>query len=182
MAAFRSTLVETRDAALLLHVVDAHDPERRARIGQVDEVLREIGAEDVEQLLVYNKIDLTGDEARLERDSQGRVRRVFVSAVTGAGIDLLLLALHERLGGELLKGSVTLASGEGRIRARLYELAAVTAETGLEAGGWSLELAIPRRKLARLVSKEGLDPGRFELSPCSLDASFIQSEVPANGA
>ena len=182
VAAFRSTLVETRDAALLLHVVDAHDPERRARIGQVDEVLREIGAEDVEQLLVYNKIDLTGDEARLERDSQGRVRRVFVSAVTGAGIDLLLQALHERLGGELLKGSVTLASGEGRIRARLYELAAVTAETGLEAGGWSLELAIPRRKLARLVSKEGLDPGRFELSPCSLDASFIQSEVPANGA
>lgn len=182
VAAFKSTLVETRDAALLLHVVDAHDPERRARIGQVNEVLAEIGAEDADQLLVFNKIDLSGDEARLERDDQGRVRRVFVSAVTGAGIDLLLQALHERLGGELLKGTVILGSGEGRIRARLYEMAAVTAETGLEEGGWSLELVIPRRKLARLVSKEGLDPGRFELSPCSLDASFIQSEVLAHGA
>ncbi len=77
---------------------------------------------------------------------------------------------------------MTLGSGEGRIRARLYELAAVTAETGLEEGGWSLELVIPRRKLARLVSKEGLDPARFDLLPCSLDASFIQSEVPASSA
>lgn len=182
VAAFKSTLVETRDAALLLHVVDAHDPERRARIGQVDAVLREIGAEDAEQLLVFNKIDLSGDEARLERDHQGRARRVYVSAVTGAGIDLLLQALHERLGGELLKGAVILGAEEGRIRARLYELAAVTAETALEEGGWSLELVIPRRKLARLLSKEGLDTGRFELSPCSLDASFIQSEPVAHGA
>jgi GTP-binding protein HflX len=182
VAAFKSTLIETRDATLLLHVVDAHDPERRARIEQVDEVLKEIGAEDVEQLLVYNKIDLSGDEARLERDSQGRARRVFISSVTGAGIDLLLQALHERLGGELLRGQLTLGSGEGRIRARLYELAAVIAETELEEGGWSLELVIPRRKLARLVSKEGLDPARFDLLPCSLDASFIQSEVPASSA
>jgi GTP-binding protein HflX len=182
VAAFKSTLVETRDAALLLHVVDAHDPERRARIEQVDEVLDEIGAEDVDQLLVYNKIDLSGDEARLERDGEGRVNRVFVSAVTGEGIDLLLQALHERLGGELLRGSIVLDSTEGRIRARLYELAAVQSESELEDGGWSVQIVIPRRKLARLVSKEALDLGRFVLVPCSAVPGSIQSELQARGA
>jgi GTP-binding protein HflX len=182
VAAFKSTLVETRDAALLLHVVDAHDPERRARIEQVDEVLRDIGAEQVEQLLVYNKIDLTGDEPRLERDELGRAYRVFVSAVTGQGMDMLLQALHERLGGELLKGSMTLGAAEGRIRARLYELGAVESESELEEGGWSLQVVIPRRKLARLVSKEGLDPGRFGLLPCSAVPASIQSGVQAGGA
>ncbi len=182
VAAFKSTLVETRDATLLLHVVDAHDPERRERIVQVDEVLEDIGAETVDQLLVFNKIDLSGDEPRLERDGQGRVRSVFVSAVTGEGLDLLLQALHERLGGELLRGNLRLESGEGRIRALLYDLSAVQAETELEEGGWSLQVVLPRRKLARLVSKEGLDPQRFDLAPCTADPSFLQSEVQTGSA
>jgi GTP-binding protein HflX len=182
VAAFKSTLVETRDATLLLHVVDAHDPERRERIRQVDEVLEDIGAESVDQLLVFNKIDLSDDEPRLERDGQGRVSSVFVSAVTGEGLDLLLQALHERLGGELLRGDLRLESGEGRIRALLYDLSAVQGETELEEGGWLLQVVLPRRKLARLISKEGLDSQRFDLAPCTADLSFLQSGIRTGSA
>src|SRR5690606_5593452 len=95
VAAFRSTLQETRDADLLLHVIDAHDEERHDRIEQVNRVLRELGAEDVPQIEVFNKIDLTGDAPRLERDADGRVTRVWLSAATGAGLDLLQEALAE---------------------------------------------------------------------------------------
>jgi GTP-binding protein HflX len=182
VAAFRSTLVETRDAALLLHVIDASDPERRERIKQVDEVLEEIGANDVDQLLVFNKIDLTEDAPRIERDGDGRARSVFVSAVTGQGMDLLHQALHERLGGELVRGRLHLSSAEGKLRARLYDLAAVEREQEDQDGGWDLEIALPRLKLARLSRQEGLDIDRLQASPCAGDDSFLQSEACAAGA
>jgi len=182
VAAFRSTLVETRDASLLLHVVDASDPERHQRIDQVNEVLREIGAQDVDQLLVFNKIDLTGDAPRVERDGEGRPRGVFVSAVAGQGMDLLLEALHERLGGELIRGRLALLPAEGRVRARLYELAAVEGEQELEQGGWLLELALPRLKFTRLCHREGVDPQRLRPLPCAASDSFLQSEACAAGA
>jgi GTP-binding protein HflX len=182
VAAFRSTLVETRDAALLLHVIDASDPERRERIKQVDEVLEEIGAHDVDQLLVFNKIDLTEDAPRIERDGEGRARSVFVSAVTGQGMDLLHQALHERLGGELVRGRLHLSSAEGKLRARLYDLAAVEREQEDQDGGWDLEIALPRLKLARLSRQEGLDIDRLQASPCADGDSFLQSEACAAGA
>jgi len=182
VAAFRSTLVETRDAALLLHVIDASDPERRERIRQVDEVLAEIGAHDVDQLLVFNKIDLTDDAPRIERDGDGRARSVFVSAVTGQGMDLLHQALHERLGGELVRGRLHLSSAEGKLRARLYDLAAVEREQEDQDGGWDLEIALPRLKLARLSRQEGLDIDRLQASPCAGGDSFLQSEACAAGA
>jgi GTP-binding protein HflX len=94
--AFRSTLEETRDAALLLHVVDAFSEERLDLIAQVNRVLHAIGAEDVPQLEIYNKIDqIEGCKPRLERDASGRTRRVWLSAVSGEGIDLLRQALTE---------------------------------------------------------------------------------------
>jgi GTP-binding protein HflX len=94
--AFRSTLEETRDAALLLHVVDAFSEERLELIAQVNKVLHTIGAEDVPQLEIYNKIDrIDGCKPRLERDASGRIRRVWLSAVSGEGIDLLRQALAE---------------------------------------------------------------------------------------
>jgi GTP-binding protein HflX len=90
VAAFRSTLQETQEADLLLHVIDAHDDNRHAAIEQVNAVLKEIGAEAVPQIEVYNKIDLLPASApRMERDEQGNVRRVWVSAASGGGLDLL---------------------------------------------------------------------------------------------
>lgn len=98
VAAFRSTLQETHEADMLLHVIDAHDDNRHAAMEQVNAVLKEIGADGVPQIEVYNKIDLVpGCLPHIERDEQGRVRRVWVSAVSGAGLNLLREAVAEHV-------------------------------------------------------------------------------------
>lgn len=95
VAAFRSTLEETIQADLLLHVVDASNPVRDDQISEVNKVLAEIDAGDIPQLMVYNKVDLTGMQAGFERDDCDRIARVFLSAKSGAGLDGLRLALSE---------------------------------------------------------------------------------------
>ncbi len=95
VAAFRATLEETVQADLLLHVVDSASEDRDAQIDAVNEVLAEIGAAEVPQILVWNKIDLTRAEPAVERSDCGNIRRVFLSARTGEGLDLLREALAE---------------------------------------------------------------------------------------
>ncbi len=95
VAAFRATLEETVHADLLLHVVDAASPVRNEQIEQVNAVLHEIGADHIPQILVWNKIDLAGLAPGVERDEYDKIRRVFVSAQTGAGIELLRTAIAE---------------------------------------------------------------------------------------
>lgn len=104
VAAFHATLQESREADLLLHVIDASDPLRDQKVVQVDAVLKEIGAESVPQLYVFNKIDIVeGAEPKLDRGADGMPIRVWVSAASGAGLDLLRGALAERLYGEHAK-------------------------------------------------------------------------------
>jgi GTP-binding protein HflX len=98
VAAFRATLEETVRADLLLHVVDASSPARLEQSAQVDAVLAEIGAGEVPQILVWNKIDAAGLEPGVERDEYGRIRRVFVSARSGAGLAELRGAIAEAAG------------------------------------------------------------------------------------
>ena len=100
VAAFRATLEETIRADLLLHVVDASSPARLEQVEEVNAVLREIGADQIPQILVWNKIDAAGLEPAVERDEYDKIRRVFISAHTGAGIDLLREAIGEFAGGE----------------------------------------------------------------------------------
>jgi GTP-binding protein HflX len=95
VAAFRATLEETVRADLLLHVVDAVSPIRERQIEQVNLVLAEIGADSIPQLLVLNKIDLTGAGPRVERDEYGRIARLWLSARTGEGLDLVRQAIDE---------------------------------------------------------------------------------------
>ena len=95
VAAFRATLEETIHADLLLHVVDGASPVRMEQIGQVNEVLREIGADHIPQILVWNKIDAAGLEPGVERDEYDKISRVFISAHSGAGLDLLREAIVE---------------------------------------------------------------------------------------
>ncbi len=96
VAAFRSTLEETREANVLLHVIDAASDLRDENILQVNEVLEEIGADEVPQLHVYNKIDLLdGVRAGVDRDDAGRPIRVWLSAKTGEGLDSLRAVLLE---------------------------------------------------------------------------------------
>ncbi|MDQ1918805.1 GTPase HflX [Massilia pseudoviolaceinigra] len=95
VAAFRATLEETIHADLLLHVVDGASPVRMEQIEQVNLVLKEIGADHIPQILVWNKIDAAGLEPAVERDEAGKIARVFISAHTGAGLDLLRDAVVE---------------------------------------------------------------------------------------
>jgi GTP-binding protein HflX len=95
VAAFRSTLEETIQADLLLHVVDANNANRDDQIAEVNKVLKEIGAADIPQVLVFNKIDLLDVSSGVQRDDYGRIARVFLSAKSGAGLDGLRLAIME---------------------------------------------------------------------------------------
>lgn len=95
VAAFRATLEETIHADLLIHVVDAASPVRIAQIEQVNLVLKEIGADHIPQILVWNKIDVSGLEPALERDEYDKIHRIFVSSLTGAGLDFLRNAVGE---------------------------------------------------------------------------------------
>jgi GTP-binding protein HflX len=95
VAAFRATLEETVHADLLLHVVDASSPDREAQIDAVNQVLAEIGADSIPQLLVLNKIDLTALPSRVARDEYGKIARIWISAESGSGLDSVRLALQE---------------------------------------------------------------------------------------
>jgi len=95
IAAFRSTLEETAQADLLLHVVDSNSSERFDQIAEVNKVLLEIGAQHIPQILIFNKIDLQDLPAGVQRDEYARITRIYLSAKTGAGIDELRAALAE---------------------------------------------------------------------------------------
>jgi GTP-binding protein HflX len=151
VAAFRATLEETRKADLLLHVIDVQDTDRRARIEQVNAVLAEIDADAIPQLCVYNKIDLSGDEPRFERNADGRIDRVWLSARTGEGLDLLAQALSEHFQGVQLHGWLHVQAAAGRIRSDLYSLGSVMSEQVDEQGNWWLEVSMTRREISKLL-------------------------------
>ncbi len=156
VAAFRSTLEETLEADLLLHVVDAHDPERQTRIEQVNEVLADIGAGEVPQLMVYNKIDLSAEPARLVRDTDGKVSRVWCSAATGEGMELIESALCEYFMPDQVRGWLYLPPSAGRLRAMIYRTGEVLNDEPDAAGGWWVEVTISSRELDDLYRREGL--------------------------
>ncbi|ASK92679.1 GTPase HflX [Xanthomonas campestris pv. trichodesmae] len=167
VAAFRSTLSEARDADLLLHVVDAADPLREERILQVDEVLQAVGAGDLPQLLVFNKIDkIEGAEVR--HDAQdgipdpARRERVWVSARDGRGLEELQHALGQRLDLRHLTGQLRLPPSAGRLRSRLYQLEVVRNEQSDEEG-WLLEVDLPMVEAERLAAGQDGAPLRAML-------------------
>lgn len=150
VAAFRSTLAEARDADLLLHVVDASDPERDQHMADVQTVLAEIGAGDLPQVLVYNKIDaVEGAAPRLDRLDGGELPRAWVSALSGEGIDGLLRAIGERLGSQRVRAELHVPADAGRLRARLHAQGLVAAESADE-GGWHIRIDAPRGLLEPL--------------------------------
>ncbi len=157
VAAFRSTLAEARDADLLLHVIDAADPLREGRIAQVDAVLAEIGAGDIPQVLVYNKIDsIEGAQPRHDQPNEAR-ERVWLSARDGVGVDLLQAALGQRLGLARVHGILDLPPHSARLRSRLHELGAIVGETHDEAG-WHLEVDLTLTDAQRLAVQAGGTP------------------------
>ncbi len=152
--AFKATLEETQQADLLLHVIDAQHPHHGVYIDAVMEVLIQIEAEEVPQLLIYNKIDLLpGLEPRIDRDPLGNPYRVWLSAATGEGIDLLQQALVELLSYDMISCSLHLTPNQGKLRAALYELGAVLTEVVQpEEGGWQISIRLPQHEYDRLFS------------------------------
>jgi len=159
VAAFKATLTETREASLLLHVIDAADPEREVRIGQVEEVLEEIGARDVPRWRVYNKIDCL---EQLPEDAGARFGAAddvfWVSAHTGEGVERLEQRLAETFTEAMLQGWVELPAAAGRLRAQLYGEKAVEAEQTTPDGGIRLRVSLPERRYRALFREAGLDP------------------------
>ncbi|SOU08028.1 ribosome rescue GTPase HflX [Xanthomonas arboricola] len=167
VAAFRSTLSEARDADLLLHIVDAADPLREERIQQVDEVLHAVGAGDLPQLLVFNKIDkIEGAHVRHDAQDgipdQARRERVWVSARDGRGLQELQHALGQRLDLRHVTGQLRLPPSAGRLRSKLHQLEVVRGEQSDE-DGWLLEVDLPMVEAERLAAGDDGAPLRAML-------------------
>ena len=155
--AFKATLEETLSADLLLHVIDAATDDRDANIYQVQNVLAEIGAQDIPQLQVFNKLDLLQQTPRIDRDADGKPERVWLSAATGAGTDLLLQAMAELVGQDMVSEELQLEPNQGELRAALYRLGAVETENYGDDGVAHLSVRLPRADWNRLM-KKGPEP------------------------
>ena len=153
VAAFRATLAEARDADLLIHVSDAADEEREILRKVVNEVLEEIGAGDVPQLSVMNKVDLIDAEPRVDRGDDGKPRQVWLSAASGAGLGGLRDALGELLGGDRIRAGLELPLTAGRLHARLKAAGAIAGEA-IDEHGWHLDIDAPRSVLAPLIGDD----------------------------
>ncbi|MGZ8163599.1 MAG: ribosome rescue GTPase HflX [Methylobacter sp.] len=155
VAAFKSTLQEASEADLLLHVIEANAEDRDETIVQVNQVLADINASGIKQLEVFNKIDLlAGINPRIDRDDAGNPLRVWLSAETGAGIDLLYEVLAEILSTPKIKRKCYLQPDQGNIRAKLFTCAKVIDEQIDAAGVSELVIEIDAKHLGLLKSVE----------------------------
>ncbi|MGZ5025815.1 MAG: ribosome rescue GTPase HflX [Methylobacter sp.] len=153
VAAFKSTLQEASEADLLLHVIDASSDDREETIYQVNQVLEDIKANEIRQLEVFNKIDLLTDiEPRIERDDVGNPVRVWLSAGTGAGVDLLYQALAEIFSNTKVKRRCYLRPDQGDIRAKLFACARIINEKNDDFGACELDIEIDTKYLGLLKS------------------------------
>jgi GTPase len=157
VAAFRSTLQEAREADLLLHVVDANDPLRDERIEQVREVLRGIGAGDIRELLVFNKIDLSGDKARSVAGADGVATQVWASAASGGGLDLLRESLAHAVRPNQVRRTFHLQLQAAAVRSDLYKRNAVRSEKQCEDGSWDMEVELDIAEVAKLSGTKGVN-------------------------
>ncbi|MGB3726863.1 MAG: ribosome rescue GTPase HflX [Glaciecola sp.] len=143
VAAFKATLQETQEATLLLHVVDYADDQYLENMDQVNEVLQEIEADEVDQLIICNKIDrLDGVEPRIDRNDEGMPIRVWVSAQEGKGIDLLKIALTECLRREMVHHTLSVPASDGKVRGLLYELNCINEQSYAENGNWVVDVTL----------------------------------------
>ena len=158
VAAFKATLQETQEADLLLHVVDYSDEQFRDNIDQVNEVLDEIDAGDIPQLMICNKIDrMDGVEAKIDRNEDGLPVRVWLSAQQGIGIDLLFIALTECLSESMVQYRLRIPPQDGKLRGALFGLNCISAESYAEDGDWLVDVRMPSSDWHRLEKRISTD-------------------------
>jgi GTP-binding protein HflX len=179
VAAFQSTLTEARAATLLVHVVDASNPRRDEQIAQVDGVLADIGAGEIPQILVYNKIDRLDTPAHLDRDANGRATAVWISAQQRTGLELLMAAVAERLARFARRARLRVPAAAGALRSRLYAAHAVRGEKAAEDGSLELAVELPDLELlvlARTAGVQILEVQGAEM-PCTPESGYLQSSA-----
>lgn len=151
--AFRATLEETLSASLLLHVIDVAADDRDMIKTEVESVLSEIGAGDIPQLIVFNKIDLLEREPKTIRNAAGEIEAVSVSAMQGLGFDQLREAIRERLAGSLFRGVIVLGAEHGKLRSELYAMGAIETERWNDDGANELTISLPDSDWQRLKNQ-----------------------------
>ena len=176
VAAFQSTLTEAREATLLLHVVDVSDPRRDEHIDEVNRVLAEIGAADLPQILVFNKIDRIETPARAERDESGKVSHVWLSAAKADGLDLLRESVAERLARVARRATLRLPVSAGELRARLYAANLVRAERIADDGAFEIDTELSEVELLKWAREPGVEVLRLaDDSTCTVAGAYLQS-------
>ena len=176
VAAFQSTLTEARGATLLLHVVDVSDPRRDEHIDEVNRVLAEIGAAELPQILVFNKIDRIAGAARLDRDEGGRVSHVWLSAAQSQGLDLLREAVAERLARVARRATLRLPVSAGELRARLYAANVVLGERIGEDGAFEIDTELSEFELLKWAREPGVEILKLSGGEtCTPAGAYLQS-------
>ncbi|CAB9538533.1 Ribosome LSU-associated GTP-binding protein HflX [Bathymodiolus brooksi thiotrophic gill symbiont] len=157
VAAFKSTLEETRQANVLLHIVDAADEYKIEKIEQVQVIISDIEADKVPSILVMNKIDcLDNFSPRLDRDENGRIFRVWISAHTGDGIEFLYQALAEQLSGMMTRAKIQIDVKSAYIRSEIHNIGYIHNEKVDDFGQWVLEINVTHHYLFKLLSLKGV--------------------------
>ena len=160
--AFSATLEETREADLLLHVVDASAPESYDNIRDVNTVLKQIGADEVPCLMVYNKVDRLEDsfvdegKVRVDRDEQGKAIRIWISAQQNLGLDQLLELVSEYLAQDMFNDVLCLKPTWGKLRAWCFKQQAVLNEEINEQGESLLKVSLPMKDLHQALKSNHL--------------------------
>lgn len=154
---FNATLEEIKEADLLLHVIDANDEQRHIHMQQVNQVIKEIGAEHVPQIEVYNKIDLNEGISARQESGDDREMRVWLSAKLGTGIDGLKELISRQVWADNDVHTVHLPSSAGKLRASLYQHGTVCEESAHEAGGWFMKVSLEPALFRKLCYHHGLE-------------------------
>ncbi len=162
VAAFKATLTETREADLLLHIIDGADDNRDSNIAEVYGVLDEIGADEVPVIEIYNKIDqIEGRAAGIIEGPDGKPKEVWISAKQKQGLDDLKQAVADKLDLDIIQGDIILPPAEGRLRSQLYQLNCIQNEAMTEQGEFKLNIQLPVSDWRRLERKLGRDLSQF---------------------
>jgi len=178
VAAFHSTLQETREADLLLHVIDASDPFHQQREHDVEDVLRSVGAGDIPIMRLFNKIDLVDRPATTQCNAEGVIDRIDVSALSGTGLEVLKETIALRLKGKKINTWISLGGAHAKLRSLLFDLGAVEEEKVADDGQWFLHINLSQQdaeRLGRMPGVEGLLVRDSILGPSALVA---QGDAP----
>ena len=173
VAAFHATLQETREADLLLHVIDASDPFHQQREHDVEDVLKSVDASHIPIVRLFNKIDLVERPASTHRNADGEVDRIDVSAINGTGLNILKETIALRLKGKRIQLWISLENSHAKLRSKLFDLGAVSEEKVTDDGRWMLHINLSQQdaeRLGRMPGREGLLVRDHILSPSALVA------------